>query len=318
MMTRVAKTLLFALFVLFSFQVPAQGDEYSEVVVFGDSQADQGNLYSLHLAGVVPVPFLDDDPPYFEGRFTDGEVAAERLAARLGVVLEPSLHLLGLQPVGTNFAVAGATAGGDELVDLHAQVNAYRFWTQGVAEQDALYLIIIGGNDIRRTRDLRGPQVYRILQDAAGQVEAVIKSLIGDGAQHFLIVNVPDIGAIPEFQTATLAGLAKQMNLRTRYFNRLLLRSVEDLANGYGDVQLVLFDVFSFTKELQAKAAALGYANWTDACFVQEMESPFDQIYDPDCSPEEFASFLFFDAIHPTAATHRRIASAMEAFVPAP
>ena len=66
-------------------QIPSS---FSDIVVFGDSLSDNGNLFRL--TGQPP-------PPYFKGRFSNGPVWVERLAAPLG--------LDGI----TDFALGGAT-----------------------------------------------------------------------------------------------------------------------------------------------------------------------------------------------------------------
>ena len=68
------------------------------VVVFGDSLSDTGNLFAA-TGGTNPIP------PYFNGRFSNGPVWVETLAASLGLPVNPSL--LG----GTNYAFAGAVTG---------------------------------------------------------------------------------------------------------------------------------------------------------------------------------------------------------------
>src|SRR5262245_14581793 len=71
----------------------------TEVVVFGDSLSDTGNLF-LASGGTVATP------PYFNGRFSNGPVWVEVLADKLGLDA-PTPSVLG----GTNFAFGGAETG---------------------------------------------------------------------------------------------------------------------------------------------------------------------------------------------------------------
>lgn len=64
-----------------------------DLFVFGDSLSDIGNSYDQTF-GLLPP-----DPPYFEGRFSNGPLAVETLAQNLGLTLNRE----------TNFAVGGAT-----------------------------------------------------------------------------------------------------------------------------------------------------------------------------------------------------------------
>src|SRR5688572_13095314 len=64
---------------------------FSQIVAFGDSLTDNGNLQAA-TNGMFPAA------PYFDGRFTDGLVAVEVMASKLGVPLN-------------NRAIAGALTG---------------------------------------------------------------------------------------------------------------------------------------------------------------------------------------------------------------
>jgi len=175
-----------------SFAVNANG--YSNVYVFGDSLSDNGNLHAL-----------DPSSTYGE-RFTNGPVAVEIVAAALGHTLTPSLHLAGGS--GNNYAIAGAKAvddDGDEGtfdINLPTQVNAFLASHSYSAPSDALYMLLIGGNDIRSAREIRSAAVFaatpeerQAIRKAANQSltaavaseQAQLLKLIAAGAKHILV-----------------------------------------------------------------------------------------------------------------------------------
>ena len=101
----------------FLILVPSQitaANSFSNIYIFGDSLSDTGNL-----AAFPDFNFLNQ-PPYDRG-FSNGPRAVEFLAEALGLSADPSLYLTGLS-VGTNYAVAGARARGDEAIDLSSQI----------------------------------------------------------------------------------------------------------------------------------------------------------------------------------------------------
>ena len=57
--------------------VAAPPSLFSGLVVFGDSLSDNGNFFAM-TGGTFPPA------PYYQGRFSNGPVAVERLASRLG------------------------------------------------------------------------------------------------------------------------------------------------------------------------------------------------------------------------------------------
>ncbi len=279
---------------------------FSALFVFGDSLSDDGNLKLT-----AQVPFLEG-PPYLEGRFSNGPVAVELLADELGLTLDPALA------GGTNFAVAGATAGGESAIDLNAQLINFFGATGGFAPPTALYIVFFGGNDIRNTSDSSNREAFRTLFDAANNVRSAVQQLIDAGAANIMVVNAPDIGRIPETALNAVQngdpGLPRRLSFRSRVFNFFLNRNIRRLQRN-NDAQIVPVDLFNFFTFLRTNGEDLGYANSTDACFVQTGPLPTDQIYNPAC---DFDEFLFFDAIHPTAVTHARAANILQAAVPAP
>lgn len=285
-------------------------NEFENLYVLGDSLSDQKNL-----ASTGQIPFLAG-PPYADGRFSNGPVAVELLAESLGLELKPSLHLI-QQFTGTNFAVAGAKAGGQEPIDLTTQLGALLSLNPaGFSERD-LFILFFGGNDIRGTRSIASNKdAFPILLDAAKKVVEAAQILISFGAQNIMIVNAPDIGKIPE--TGLAPGndtrLSRRLSIRSRVFNFFLKRSVLQLRR-QTVARIVPVDLFGFLKFLTKNGKDLGYKNVTGACFVQTGPLPTDQIENPLC---DFDRFLFFDTIHPTAVTHARAAKFLESAVPLP
>jgi phospholipase/lecithinase/hemolysin len=193
--------------------VPAAA--YDAEYVFGDSLSDNGNLAA---AGGVNFP----NPPSFDNSFTNGPVAVQLLAESLGLTLKASDWLNAPSvPTGTNYAVAGATSaeaavGGFLGFNLPDQVGAYSAYTSGMADPNALYVIMIGGNDVRDAAlSGLGEPAEENANDAGVEAEKVaISTLSGEGAKNFLIVNVPNVGLIPEFtqENPTLAATATTLS----------------------------------------------------------------------------------------------------------
>lgn len=306
-MTKYFLHALLCLCLLVPMGAAAEG-AFSRMVVLGDSLSDTGNLASV----VGPFPF-----PFFENsRASDGPVAVEILAKHLGIKdFQASLHLKGFPAQGTNYAVAGANALADDdpneqAIALPAQLAAFLLNEGGVAPSDALYVVFIGGNDVRNARDETNLWLAfgRVIK-AVGVIEGSIRALVEKGARKVLVINVPDIGRIPEtLQKAAATGdmdLVKRATLLTRIFNAALSRRVRKIERDLG-IDLVEFDVFDFVRFIRANGDALEYTNTEDPCL-----SSFPGACD-------FNRYVFFDGVHPTGRTHERAARAFFAFVPEP
>src|SRR5262249_27953435 len=107
------KPLVISLALALSSLATADSLPFNQMIIFGDSLSDNGNLY-LALGGAPPAPA----PPFYTaGRFTNGPDITPGTAYN-GVWHEQLSAMTGL-PVaipfltgGTNYAVGGAETGG--------------------------------------------------------------------------------------------------------------------------------------------------------------------------------------------------------------
>lgn len=292
------------LFLLLVLYIPAAmaGQPYDRIYVFGDSLSDTGNLASV--VGDFP------DPPYHENRVTNGRVAVEIMAGRLELPLLTSLHLIG-PASGTNYAVAAASAARSEPIDLNAQVALFLANHGGVAPANALYVMFIGGNDVRAARGIVDwSAAVQKVEEAAKTVSTQIQVLATSGAKHWLVVNAPDIGSIPETRLIAEATGMTELPARTTaltlLYNDALKRKVHLLEEENG-IEVEGFDLFKLFNRIVEKGDQLGFSNTTDACFSSELGQ-----FNPGCNfGFNFGQYIYFDEIHPTARVHAMVGEAM-------
>ncbi|PON18333.1 hypothetical protein C2W62_08500 [Candidatus Entotheonella serta] len=283
--------------------------QFSQLYTFGDILSDTGNFASVTL----PFP-----PPFFMNRVSNGPVAVETLAALLGLEASASLHLVG-SAQGTNYAVATATARGSEAIDLTAQVAAFMQNHGDVAPPDALYMVMIGGNDVRDARDAEEAAAQEIITQAVAAIAANIESVAAAGGLRFLVVNMADLGAIPETrldaESTGMPSLIEVATLRTETFNQALADEVNRLRTDLG-LKIALVDVFTNFRAVIDNAAAYDLDNVTDACFVI-MNSMLN--FHLDCeNGANFDAFVFFDDFHTTAKINQIFGRLFHAFAPLP
>ena len=318
---------------------PARAAPFSADYVFGDSLSDRGNLADA-LGHHFP------SPPFFHDSFTNGPTAVQVMAQRLGLTEDPSLFPTAFQDVhglgytsGTNYAVAGATAGtliptgtspsqGVPGANLGAQIGAFLAKVGGAVPGSALVTVFIGGNDVR-TAAHQGNTAY--VTDGINAELAGITQLLAAGAKSLLVVNVPDVGVIPEFTTFSPAGQAAAATAASKDFNARLASGVATIAAANSSADIKLFDLFSYNNSLVANAASLGITNTTQACYVSydgvtNTPGTFLNI-NPACGAIDPATgqaanigqFQYWDPIHPTAKFQQAIGDALYAFeVPEP
>ncbi len=295
------KSSLLSIILFFSLLNIAIADtSYSRMYVFGDSLSDTGNLASV----------LGDFPlPYYMNRVSNGPVAVETLGSRLNLSAQPSLHLIGVA-TGANYAVAGASAYGYEAIDLDTQIISFQVNHGYTAPEDALYVIFIGGNDVRSVRDFADIDEARKQIDlSVDRVFSAIETLSSAGAETFLLVNAPDISMIPETNLIA-AATGNQQTLKTSrklsQYYRVSLHRLKTRLDKLQDIDITEFDLLKYFNKLLKNSDQLGFINNSDACFSTALLE-----FHPDCHMGAMANqFIFFDEIHPTARVHQIIGNA--------
>jgi len=285
--------ILIPLLLCISFLAHAE-NTYSKVFIFGDSLSDTGNYASI---------FGDLPAPYYKNRITNGPVAVDILTAKLGDTADASLYLLGLN-AGHNYAVAGASASGSQAIDLDTQVLSFQANHGFIAPSDALYVVFIGGNDIRSAiYETDSVVTETIINTAVSKIRDAIQSLKQTGARSFYVIGAPDIASIPE--TSLMAAALNNPELLTRaselskQFNKKLHHMVDQLEDE-GRINISEFKLEKLFAKVLDKASELGFTNKTDACF-----SSITFTFHPDCNYGlNIDQFVFFDEIHPTARVH--------------
>jgi phospholipase/lecithinase/hemolysin len=263
--------------------------------VFGDSLSDSGNLASL---SPVDFPF-----PFFNNRISDGPVAIDHLASSIGK------NALASEEGGNNYAVSGGNLLGNEVQDLVNQVSSYLSKVGGVADEQALYFLMIGGNDLRALRS----QTFLALANAeiAVAVDELVSQLMrlhNAGARQFFVVNVANVGRIPEtLQRETLdPGVGNRATSYVNSFNQLLGEKLKQYRQLTSD-SVFEFDLFTELDKLLDDPDTFGFTQTTVGCFdLEEISFHSDCVFG-----FRFDRFVFFDNLHPASETNRLIGNAM-------
>lgn len=264
------------------------------IVAFGDSFADDGNIFEL--AGARP-PRL-----YPKGRFSDGLDFVDAMGEALGVPI-------------ANFALGGAVTGPGSSslrpAGLDLQTRAFLAGGGGPAfpkvsgrfAPDDLVVVSIGGNDARRFQKSFGDapalgaiaagiaQVPAAADRSVAQAKAALDALAAAGARRILFLS-GDVGRLPEAKGKSYAPIGTAFSA---HYNRgiqaaLAGFSAKGLATTYVDLNRL-------DERVQADPGAYGLAG-TGAC-------PRACVGDPSLARR----YLFqVDALHFTEAGYRIVA----------
>jgi phospholipase/lecithinase/hemolysin len=295
---------------VFTFSVVlAHAQDYTSIVIFGDSLSDTGNVahltekeYGVRIPGPGPL-----GGNYTDGRFTDGDDTIPAAQKYFGLWVEQYAALLPAKPIiknsldgGTDYAYGSATTGsGTTLVTLGPlsvnvnnigqQISDY-LATSPVISDRTLFVIWGGSNDL-----LDATSVDDIFQAVINQANN-IQRLINAGATQFIVPNLPPLGLVPALNGSPKTSIPA--TAASALFNQLLstgLDVLQDL-NRRKHPRFVRLDVFGLFYNIVASPAKYGLVNITDI-------SQGVYAADPD-------TYLFWDDLHPTTKGHNILALA--------
>jgi phospholipase/lecithinase/hemolysin len=269
-----------------------------EIVVFGDSLSDNGNLYEFMKRQ------LPQSPPYYAGRFSNGPVWVEYLADSY-FSKNPSDHLLDYAYGG-----AGVSEEDDEddvLFTLRREVSFYLTSHQDKASADSLFVIWIGANNY-----LGMPSdIEQTLSDVNAGITHELERLVDKGAKHILVFNLPDLGKTP---AAVEFDSVDTMSYFSNQHNASLYTTVNILQNTYPDVQWLYFDLGKMFGHVLDNPTEYGVTNVTGTCSNSLVNSVTKKSVlkmvasvTPKLTEDACNGYLFFDLVHPSALAHKLI-----------
>lgn len=268
---------------------------YSQLVAFGDSLSDNGNMKALLAGHGVDTPAS----PYFEGRFSNGPVAVEVMA-----------DILGLQLVDR--AIGGAETGTGNhqpspvLADtgMLSQVNAHI--QGGPVDREALYFIWGGANDLLSMLDQGSPTPTEVITQAMKNLSSQVSSLYRAGARSFFVPTMPDLaGSALGFQGGPLAQ--QQLSLLSRSFNTALLGTMGRLEAGLVGLDVITFDTSKVFIEVTRQVLAMPGGTVSQPCWTGDYTGQNGTL----CTDP--GRHLLFDKVHPSAFVHQALGEAMAA-----
>lgn len=295
------------------FLVPPGRDDvyapssYSQIIAFGDSMSDTGNLFKYTQAvGGVGMP----SAPSYQGRFSNGRVALDVMSAQLRL------------PV-TNYSFSGAQSGRGNLLPFWSwqrgllfQVDEFhRTMTaknQPQNDPQALYFVWVGPNDFFEGINMYSKQTA--LTVASNHLKA-IRALYARGARQFMVPLMPDLSLTP--QSAAFEkedpGYKAAAKVRSEELKAAMLDTFRKAEVEMPGLRIRTFDTLTFLREELPRAAAEG-VNVTESCYNGKLEG--GQTVKLVCANPD--NYLFWDKNHPTDRASHVLGSAFTKVVVAP
>jgi phospholipase/lecithinase/hemolysin len=265
--------------------LPVLATPISQVIAFGDSNVDNGNLRALFGPGVNP-------PPNFGGRNNNGPVVVEYIASRLGVALQ-------------DYAYSGATTGAPGLnaaiPNTLTQVQTY-FTTLGAAQADpnALYVYWAGSNDIFLATTPPAALDGKVA-GAMSNIDTALRQLAARGAQNIVVATrTPRVSLT---SVDNLNGIALNTALRG------LVQTVDQQLAA----NIQIYDAYSSVEDMVLNPVTYGFLQTSALCFTN------NGVGDNCANNLGVATgYVNWDAAHKTTRVHQLMAAQILNQVPEP
>jgi phospholipase/lecithinase/hemolysin len=263
-------------------------NSYSQVVSFGDSMSDTGNMFEVTKAlGGTGLPTAPND----RGRFSNGPVVLEAMSNALN---RPLL----------NYAFGGAQSANGNLVPVYGmQVGMLKqiqnfLSNQGSAttsvDAKALYVLWTGPDDYYAASNIF---VKATGTTITANIRQGMVNLYQRGARNFFVPLMPDLSITPSAteHNKTLTDYKSNAKLRSGELAASVTAMLQAFAKQYPLAKVRTFDTYTYSQTRMAQAATEGI-NVTTPCYTP----PFMGLPGPVCSDPD--QHLFWDTNHPTAA----------------
>ncbi|GJN29964.1 hypothetical protein PR202_gb18234 [Eleusine coracana subsp. coracana] len=309
------------------------------LLVFGDSTVDPGN--NNHLQTTARANFLPYGLNFFgrrpTGRFTNGRLATDMIAERLGIArtipgfLDPNLRLVQLRR-GVSFASGGSgyddnTANRLNAMSLSAQVRnlfRYRLLIRTLlgprrAERlvnRATFIISTGTNDMlsaylasNRSTAINTAAYENYLIARVANYTQVMSML---GGRRFIFVGLPPMGCLPIVRTLIGTGSQRcdaRLNQLAMSFNSKLLQLL-NIINSQNHIKTSYIDAYTVINDATTDPNKFGLSEVARGCCGSGVIE-ISQTCRGRRTCGDPTKYLYWDAIHPTERTNQLVADAM-------
>lgn len=279
-----------------------------ELVIFGNSISDTGNVYSLTNNTFPPEPLYD------RGRFSNGLLWIDYVSQYLGLNLSNFYDTNSTNiSEGLNFSIGGATTETTTLGDLPSlsfpgvstQVNDYLNYLNGSSiDEDALVVYWSGENDyvqaFQNEGTLLSPKV------PITNISNSLTQLANAGAKNVLVANLIDLADVPLGRSFIPPEELNQLTSLTEAHNDALNSAIASLNTAFPETEFVIFDANSLLENIFNNPTSFGLIdNPIESCLTPNNFPDIAPNVVPCDNPEEY---FYYDNQHFTNAVHQLIA----------
>jgi outer membrane lipase/esterase len=261
---------------------------YSNVIVFGNSVSDNGNVFRL-TKQAYPDPKV-----FYQGRYSNGPIWLDQLQSKF----HPSVE---------DYAYGGATTD-DQLVpsisseakipvpSIHNQVMKLYASKQPLENhktEHALHVIEAANNDYI---DMAGPELNKnttLINKCVGNVIDSVDNLYKLGARNVLVFGVAAMEQTPYFLSQS-KPVQEAIEKTSTTHNTLLKEKLAEYHKQHPDIKIYYFDFKAYMVNVISNSNKYNLKNTTASCLSSDRKTQC-------ANPTEY---FFWDEFHPTTRGH--------------
>lgn len=314
------KFFFLLILLLSSVTLMANAQPIEELIIFGDSLSDNGNLYRY-------LKVIPKSPPYYKGRFSNGQTWAEHVGEHF---LEKHNIKYGIYAVGGATVILRRPVEGAFPYYLKEEVKNYLFRSRSTDRSKTIFFFEIGSNDYL---DEKKQDIESLTDDVVDTLAANIQLLVDKGAKYFIVADVPDVSTSPYAQRLKPERISRLKELSKLHHIKLpsALQRLMEKNVGINIIYVDLYGIYADVIENLDKynhRYNMHITNVTESCFAggyflkeTRLQNSYNSVSLAEtnklgmstqdgilpCSNPDY--YLFWDTLHPTAVMHKMMGS---------
>nr|XP_043620508.1 GDSL esterase/lipase At5g45950-like [Erigeron canadensis] len=299
----------------------------TSIIVFGDSSVDPGNNNDLpdtwHKGNFLPYgkDFVRSIPT---GRFTNGRLATDFIAAALGYRSEIKAYLdrnLKEEDLvhGVSFASGGSgyddfTASITNVISLKKQLSYFKEYKSRLAKlvgeddahkivENAVFVLSMGTNDFLQNYyvDPTRPKMFTITQYQRYLIncmETYVKEMHSVGVRRLAVVGMEPFGCMPLIKTLKNSAVkcSEDMNQVAISFNSLLKAKLSALKATLG-MRIAFVEIYGLIQNILKHPSKYGFRETEKGCCGSGL-TEFGTALKGLSMCTDHSKYVYWDAVH--------------------
>lgn len=273
---------------------------FRNLVVFGDSLSDPGNLHRKTLGFFLPTNI------FYGARFSNGPIWTDYVAASLNWKV-------------INYAVGGAKTTGFSLLDrfvstpLDRQIEEHLRELKGLPKESTVVVIWVGSNNYTfetakfqdAQKKLEKEKLRKHAEDSILDIRNSISTMKGLGFKNFLLGSIPELGVLIDNPKDPRLATPETLFAATAAHNHALENLLADFQK-QSDIVVGKFSSGEINQQTIENPQKWGFRRLDVPCYVGSLRGEF---YGPKEFCADPAGHKFWEFTHPNSKMHCYYAS---------